>query len=524
MPGKVNFDFSFANPRPNPAVSRISNEAKRILILGNFSGSGANSDTNKPIAERGVHLLDIDTFDQLLTRFKPRIDLKTVDGDSWLDVEISELDDFHPDALLQKLDLFRSMREIRKRLLDPATFAEAAADLNLQAGREESIATSADQDDDSTANEPADQTATPEDDGATLARLLGKSGSAGAGASLPSDKPGSISSKPGKVDLTALIRDRVAPYIVPDADPRQDVYVDSLNAAIQDQMRLILHHRSWQAVESSWRALHWIVTSLEVGEELEIYICDITGKELADDLRAAADNLETSGLHRLIVEKGIGTPGGASWSLIVGDFYFGPSDDEAITLAAMGAIASQAGAPFIAGAKAELLGIDSIDANPDPTAWPAELANQVLWNKLRRSPGAAWVGLALPRVLLRIPYGKETDEIDSFPFEELPGAPDHQSFLWGNAAFAAALVVGRSLLGGGVMQPGDQIIDGLPAYIFYVDDSKMLKPAAEVLLSERAGQAIRERGLIPLLSYRDRNAVAVIDFPSLADPLSALPV
>ena len=54
------------------------------------------------------------------------------------------------------------------------------------------------------------------------------------------------------------------------------------------------------------------------------------------------------------------------------------------------------------------------------------------------------------------------------------------------------------------------------------DGQAKLKPCAEVCLGERAAEAILGRGLMPLQSYRDRNAVRVTRFQSIADPPTAL--
>ena len=67
---------------------------------------------------------------------------------------------------------------------------------------------------------------------------------------------------------------------------------------------------------------------------------------------------------------------------------------------------------------------------------------------------AAWIALALPRILLRRPYGAKTEPIDSFAFEEIPGAPEHEAYVWGNGALACALVL-TALLNrrGGISNP-----------------------------------------------------------------------
>ncbi|MEJ1356160.1 MAG: type VI secretion system contractile sheath large subunit, partial [Candidatus Sedimenticola sp. (ex Thyasira tokunagai)] len=118
------------------------------------------------------------------------------------------------------------------------------------------------------------------------------------------------------------------------------------------------------------------------------------------------------------------------------------------------------------------------------------------------------------------------DEIDSFRFEEIAGSssPDHDSLLWGSPAYACAMLLGTAFQERGwAMEPGDlQDIEDLPAYTYDDDGERRLMPCAETLLSERTGEAILAQGLMPLLSYRNRNTVRVLRFQSIASPGAAL--
>ncbi|MFH1843609.1 MAG: type VI secretion system contractile sheath large subunit [bacterium] len=515
MAGNIEFEFTFSQTHPDRNSSRTEQTPTRFLVLGNFSGCRRGEAAAGPISQRTLHQLDIDTFASVLTHLKPRIHLDSFgDNNTNLEIEIEEMDDFHPDGLFRKLDLFRSLREMRKRLLDPDTFTQAAAELDpgrAEAGHGTDEEADADQDGD--ASPAPDQQAPREDSSDTLERLLGKKPAADAEPS-----PQQTISR-GKAALTPLIRDLIAPYIIPEADPRQDVYVESVDAAIREQMRSVLHYPTFQAVESGWRGLDWLVSELEIGEELQLFACDLTKEELLADLRGTAGRLEDSEFYKLLIEKEIGTPGGRIWSFLLGDYSFGHSEDDVFLLAALGAIASRAGAPFLAGAKAEILGCQSLAENPDSSTWSVgDPADRERWASLRSSLQASWLGLALPRVLLRVPFGSRTDTIESFPFEELTGDPDHESFLWGNAAFACGLLLARDVLN----QSGNQLLEGLPAYVNDRENVKTMQPCAEVLLSERVGLEILQQGLMPLLSHRDRNVVSIMRFQSLAEPPTPL--
>ena len=123
-----------------------------------------------------------------------------------------------------------------------------------------------------------------------------------------------------------------------------------------------------------------------------------------------------------------------------------------------------------------------------------------------------------------MPYGKRSDPIDSFAFEEFDGPPVHEALLWGHASLALALLVGRGFTERGwEMEPGDQReIGDLPAYTFTRDGEQVMQACAERFLSEREMQSLLDAGLVPIVSRRDRNAVVAVRFQSISQPSAPL--
>ena len=456
MAGRTTFEFELGTA---PKRRRPDDEdPMRILVMGDFGGRAQHGEGD--LARRKPAAIDVDNFDRVMARIAPRLVLGR-DGDAAL--EFATLDDFHPDALYRGA-LFEGFREARSRAQNPATFAAASAQ-----------------------------------DADTFARLLGN-----APAAVPAQRPqGGAESR-----LQALIREAVAPHIVPDAPPHQALYVAAVDAAIGEQMRAVLQEPRFKALEGLWRGMYWLVSNLETDEELKLYILDASHAELLANPGAAQEVIASS----------------APWSLVVGHYSFGLAAEDVGLLARLGAAASQAGGPFVAAAKPELVGCGSIAATPDPRDWkpPAGDAAE-RWTALRESEVAPWIGLALPRMLLRLPYGKSTDPIGSFPFEEL--APRrHESYLWGSGALACALLIARSFAASGWdMEPGDELeVEDLPAHVHDDGGEKHLQPCAEAALADRAAEAILAAGLMPLLSHKSRNAVRLARFQSIADPAQAL--
>jgi type VI secretion system protein ImpC len=505
MPGRVGFEFRFSQPRPGDQAPRSDESPLRVLVMGDLSGRGQRGADDPPnLATRRVLSVDVDNFDRVLSSIAPRLELQLgTPAATPTPIEFRHLDDFHPDRLYRDLQLFAALRETRSRLQDPATFAETAA--KLQPGGNAAAEP----------GQPSAKVTDParrEDDAATLARVLGR---------VP-EQPAQVAQTSARaaVDIDALMGKIVAPYIVAAPDPHQALYAASVDEASGEQMRALLHHPTFQALESVWRAIRWLIAELEIGETLQLCLLDVTRDELRADMLSAGGDVERSSLYRYLAGQRA-EDGGEPWSLLVGNYTFALTDDDADLLAWLGTIASHAGGPFLAAADASVLGCRSIVETPDPHDWSASADEAAAhWAALRRSPVAQWLGLALPRILLRLPYGKQTDPVDSFDFEELSSAREHESYLWGNPAMACALLIGRAFLEKGwEMRPGDELdVGDLPAYVFTEDGAKHLQAGAELYLGERTGEAILARGVMPFLSLRNQNAARLLRFQSLADP------
>src|SRR4029450_11618967 len=59
------------------------------------------------------------------------------------------------------------------------------------------------------------------------------------------------------------------------------------------------------------------------------------------------------------------------------------------------------------------------------------------YNSFRETEDARYVGLVMPRFLLRLPFGMNTVPVKAFNYEE-DVAGKHDAYCWGNAVFAMA--------------------------------------------------------------------------------------
>jgi len=482
-----------------------------IAILADFSGRGNRElcETGSLLAARKRIAVDVDNLDDLPMKLgcEIHIPLGSRDGPRIL-LQFSEMDDFHPDRIFDRLEVFQKLKTTRKLIQNPATFAEAASQVRSWIADEQETGNSE-------AQQAQSSQEQEESDTETVERLLGKR----------SDQKPPSTSASRFVDIDALIREAVKPYIIPAPDPQQAELLAQVDQAISGQMRAILHQPDFRQLEATWRMLHLLVSQVETDETLKIYIIDISKAELVADL-VSADSLQSTGAYRLLVEQSVSVPGAEPYAILVGGYTFDQTTEDIGLLQQLAWIAQAAGAPLVAAADSQFAGCQSLAATPDPNdwRWKPEPAVGQMWQQFRRSPEAAYIGLILPRFLLRLPYGRETDPIDRFDFEEFSPLAGHEQYLWGNAAVICVCLLAEAFrecdwaLTGGLGQD----LAGLPMHIYSSDGEKHITPCAETILTERAMDVLIEKGLMPVLSIKGRDAVLLPRFQSIADPLSAL--
>jgi type VI secretion system protein ImpC len=196
-------------------------------------------------------------------------------------------------------------------------------------------------------------------------------------------------------------------------------------------------------------------------------------------------------LHQSLAKRG-------PWAVMAGIYGFGESEAEGRALRRIGALARALEAPFICEAV----------ALPD--------------GELRESEEARWLGLAMPRFLLRLPYGEETVPIESLPFEEMNGS-EHEKYLWGNPAFVCAMLLGQGFAASGWdLDEIPRRVDGLPLHVYREDGEVVAKACAEILLSHSDAEDLLDAGVMPLVSVKGQDAAVLVRLQSIAKPARAL--
>jgi len=457
----------------------------RILVLSDWSGRKNDLDGRKPIG------IDRDEFDDVFAKLGVAIELDFPDG-TIIPIEFNELDDFHPDAIFQKVPMFSELRDLRKRLKDESLFYSAAREVRDRFNIErESVSAAVE------ADEP------PAED--LLGAILSKP-SGGA----PAPKPRTSS------DLGNLISDLVRPYLVSVDQDEQSGMLRAVDEATSGLMRTILHHRRFQELEAAWRGLYFLVRRTETSTDLKIYILEVSKDELADNLKSASNLNETVLYRHLIKDAYDADP----WALIVGSYAFMPDVDDVATLMRISKISAGANAPFISHMRPEVVGVHSLAEKSNVRDWDLSQDTDAgkLWAALCGQTDSQYLGMTIPRFLSRLPYGSDTEPLETFSFEEFEDAPVHDQYLWSNTAFIAAQLLAESYTAYGweMGRALKQDVEGLPAHIYKEQTETVYKPCGEVLLTEDACNKLMDHGLMPLVSYKNTDRVKLAQFQSIA--------
>ncbi|MGI8641078.1 MAG: type VI secretion system contractile sheath large subunit [Pyrinomonadaceae bacterium] len=298
-----------------------------------------------------------------------------------------------------------------------------------------------------------------------------------------------------------------------------DVAINSRIAEIDrlltEQMNEIMHHEDFQKLEGSWRGLNHLVKNSETNTMLKIRVLSVSKKDLLKDFERALE-FDQSALFKKVYEEEYGTFGGAPYGALIGDYEFGNHPQDMALLEKMSGVAATAHAPFISAASAELFGWDEFSDMTEvrDVSKIFDRTEYMKWRSFRESEDSRYVGLTLPRVLGREPYGAATRPIETFNFEEDVTGKDHKKYLWTNAAYAMGTrlteafsmhgwcVAIRGVEGGG-------LVDGLPTHTFATDEGEIaMKCPTEVAITDRREKEFADNGFIPLVHCKNTDYAA----------------
>jgi type VI secretion system protein ImpC len=163
-------------------------------------------------------------------------------------------------------------------------------------------------------------------------------------------------------------------------------------------------------------------------------------------------------------------------------------------------------------------------ANPRDLGKIFDTPDYAAWKGLRDQDDSIYVGLCMPRVLSRLPYGAKSEPVEEFAFEEDTDGHKGENYAWMNAAYAMAVNVNRAFKEWGWctrirgVQSGGEVIN-LPTHTFPTDDGGVdLKCPTEIAISDRREHELARSGLIPIIHRKNTDKAAFIGAQSIYRP------
>jgi len=303
--------------------------------------------------------------------------------------------------------------------------------------------------------------------------------------------------------------------------------IAGIDRMLTDQVNEIIHSEQFQAVESAWRGLHYLVNNTESDELLKIRVMNISKAELHKSLRKYKGAIwDQSPIFKKLYEEEYGQFGGEPYGALMADYYFDNSGPDVDLLTQISKIAAAAHSPFIASADPAVMLMESWQelSNPADLTNIFQTPEHAAWRSLRESDDARYVGLAMPRFLARAPYGVKSNPVDGFDFEEDTAGADSSKYTWANAAYAMAVNINRSFKEFGWLsrirgiESGGAVPD-LPVHAFPTDDGGIdMKCPTEIAISDRREAELAKNGFMPLVHKKNSDLAAFIGAQSLHKP------
>ena len=310
-----------------------------------------------------------------------------------------------------------------------------------------------------------------------------------------------------------------------DADQMISARVAQIDHLVSIQLNEVMHNAQFQKLESTWRGLKYLMDQSETGTQLKIRILNASKKDLLRDLQRAPE-FDQSAMFKKVYEEEYGLFGGEPFGALVGDYEFSKHPEDLELLEKVSQVAAASHAPFLSAASPELLNMPSFTGldQPRDIGKIFDSTEYAKWKGFRESDDSKYVALTCPRILMRLPYGKDTAPVDGFNYEEAVDGTEHSKYLWGNAAFALAAkmtqafatygwcVAIRGVEGGG-------LVDGLPSHTFRTDEGDVaLKCPTEIAITDRREKELADQGLVSLVHCKGTDKAAFFSIQSCNKP------
>ncbi|WP_046383737.1 type VI secretion system contractile sheath large subunit [Pseudomonas veronii] len=303
-----------------------------------------------------------------------------------------------------------------------------------------------------------------------------------------------------------------------------DEHIASLDRQIGRQLDAVMHHPDFQRVESTWRGVKSLIDQTDFRQNVRIELLDVSKDHLVQDFEDAPE-IAQSGLYLHTYTQEYDTPGGEPIAAAISNYEFDRGPQDIALLRNISKVAAAAHMPFVGAVGPAFFGketMEEVAAIKDIGNY-FDRAEYIKWKSFRDSDDARYIGLTMPRVLGRLPYGPDTVPVRSFNYVENVKGPDHHKYLWTNASFAFAANMVKSFISNGwcVQIRGPQsggAVTELPIHLYDLGTGNQVKIPSEVMIPETREFEFANLGFIPLSYYKNRDYACFFSANSAQKP------
>ena len=269
-----------------------------------------------------------------------------------------------------------------------------------------------------------------------------------------------------------------------------DHHIATLDYQISRQLDAVMHNPEFQRVEGLWRGLKHLVDNTDYRQNVKTEILDVSKEDLRQDFEDSPEIIQ-SGLYAHTYIAEYDTPGGEPIGAVISAYEFDASPQDVALMRNISKVSASAHMPFIGSAGPKFF----LKENMEQVAAIKDIGNYfdraeyIKWKSFRETDDSRYIGLVMPRVLGRLPYGPDTVPVRSFNYVEEVKGPDHEKYLWTSASFAFAANMVRSFINNGwcVQIRGPQAggaVQDLPIHLYDLGTGSQVKIPSEVMIPE----------------------------------------
>ncbi|WP_308066518.1 type VI secretion system contractile sheath large subunit [Escherichia coli] len=239
-----------------------------------------------------------------------------------------------------------------------------------------------------------------------------------------------------------------------------DHHIVELDYQISRQLDAVLHHPEFQKVESLWRGVKSLVDKTDFRRNVKIELLDLSKDDLRQDFEDAPEIIQ-SGLYLQTYVAEYDTPGGEPIAALVSAWEFDASAQDVALLKNISRVAASAHMPFIGSVGPAFFQKETMEevAAIKDIGNHFERAEYIKWNAFRETDDARYIGLVMPRVLGRLPYGPDTPFADEVTLAWIAEKVNEEEVMYGDEAAIPAVVNGQTddvlILESEAMEKGD---------------------------------------------------------------------